>query len=160
MHNKTLQLTLDPAAATAVAFAAPASSAAELRRYASRHRLIALLILFATSVQANAQNAVEDALYDNSDEIANSEPAVDAPETSEDNTDSKVANSRGFVVVEFTVGLDGSLSEFQVLESSPSGVFDSAAIEALGKWKFEPSETVRRQSVTFDFEYKSPEAQE
>ena len=31
--NKTLQLTLDPAAAAAIAFAAPASSAAELGRY-------------------------------------------------------------------------------------------------------------------------------
>ncbi|MDJ0749915.1 MAG: TonB family protein [Woeseiaceae bacterium] len=45
----------------------------------------------------------------------------------------------GWVDIVFTVGIDGSVKDIDVLASSPKGVFDSAAVQAVEKWTFEPS---------------------
>ena len=44
----------------------------------------------------------------------------------------------GYVVVEFTVNLDGSTSNMQVVESSPRGVFDDVAMHAIHSWVYSP----------------------
>ena len=44
----------------------------------------------------------------------------------------------GWVDIVFTVGVDGAVSNVEVRKADPEGVFDSAAIRAVEKWKFEP----------------------
>jgi TonB family protein len=44
----------------------------------------------------------------------------------------------GFVVVRFNISDHGKVTEVEVLESSPTGVFDNAAQTAVRKWMYEP----------------------
>jgi TonB family protein len=44
----------------------------------------------------------------------------------------------GYVVVKFNIGDNGRVSDVEVTESSPSGVFDNAALAAVRKWMYEP----------------------
>jgi TonB family protein len=46
----------------------------------------------------------------------------------------------GWVLLRFTVLPNGSVSDVEVQESSPAGVFEASAVEALRQWKFEPVE--------------------
>ena len=42
----------------------------------------------------------------------------------------------GWVKVEFTIQIDGSVDDAVVLQSEPEDIFDDAALTAIGKWKF------------------------
>jgi periplasmic protein TonB len=44
----------------------------------------------------------------------------------------------GFVVVRFNISNTGRVSDVEVVESSPSGIFDAAAQTAVRKWMYEP----------------------
>jgi len=44
----------------------------------------------------------------------------------------------GFVVVSFTISEKGRVSDVNVVESTPPGVFDDAAQTAVRKWVYEP----------------------
>jgi protein TonB len=44
----------------------------------------------------------------------------------------------GYVTLFFVVDVDGSVQDIYVIESSPEGVFDDAAIEAVEQWEFDP----------------------
>ena len=44
----------------------------------------------------------------------------------------------GSVTVVYDVGVDGSVSNARVLSSTPSGVFDAAALAAVSSWRFNP----------------------
>jgi protein TonB len=44
----------------------------------------------------------------------------------------------GFVVVKFNITENGKVADLEVVESSPSGVFDNAAQAAVRKWMYEP----------------------
>lgn len=60
----------------------------------------------------------------------------------------------GFVELSFEVDSDGNVSEVEVLDSIPKGIFDRAASVALKKWKFLPlvdGLESRRLVQTFDF---------
>ncbi len=46
---------------------------------------------------------------------------------------------KGYVVLSVLVAEDGSVNQVQVLESNPSGVFDSAALQGIRAWQFEPA---------------------
>ena len=46
----------------------------------------------------------------------------------------------GWVLLRFTVLPNGTVSDVEVKESSPAGVFDASAVEALQQWKYEPVE--------------------
>jgi TonB family protein len=46
----------------------------------------------------------------------------------------------GWVLLRFTVLPNGTVADVQVQESSPAGVFDASAVEALRQWKYEPVE--------------------
>ena len=48
------------------------------------------------------------------------------------------AKTKGFVVVRFNIGVNGRVSEIEVVESDPQGVFDDAAQDAVRKWVYEP----------------------
>lgn len=64
---------------------------------------------------------------------------------------------KGYVVLSVLVEADGSVNQVQVLESNPSGIFDSAALQGIRAWHFEPAkykgDTVRvwaKQRIRFD----------
>lgn len=64
---------------------------------------------------------------------------------------------KGYVVLSVLVEADGSVNQVQVLESSPSGIFDAAALQGIRAWQFEPAkykgDTVRvwaKQKIRFD----------
>jgi protein TonB len=44
----------------------------------------------------------------------------------------------GFVVVRYDIGDNGRVSNVTVVESTPPGVFDDAALSAVRKWVYEP----------------------
>ncbi len=44
----------------------------------------------------------------------------------------------GYVVIEFTIEPDGSVSNPKILESQPRRMFDRSAVRAIYKWKFKP----------------------
>jgi len=48
------------------------------------------------------------------------------------------AKIEGFVVVEFSVAADGSTADRRVVEASPAGIFDSAALAAVEKFRYKP----------------------
>ena len=58
----------------------------------------------------------------------------------------------GWVSVRFEVRQDGSVGNVQVLNGSPRGVFDHAAIKAVQRWRYRPTEQGPVvQTVTLDF---------
>jgi len=64
----------------------------------------------------------------------------------------------GYAVVEFTVSADGAVQEPHIVDSSPRRVFDSAAIQAVRRSKFEPAlqngqpvSSVVRRRIDFKF---------
>ncbi len=48
-------------------------------------------------------------------------------------------NVTGSVDVMFTVSRNGTVTDIEVLDSAPGTVFDQAAMDAVAKWRFEPS---------------------
>lgn len=71
----------------------------------------------------------------------------------------RAKNITGYVTLSLLVGSDGSVRDVRVLEAEPPGVFDSAAIEAVQGWSFEPATyegrtvSVRaRQTLRFELE--------
>lgn len=51
----------------------------------------------------------------------------------------KRANQEGVVVVGYTVGADGSVSNVKVVSSQPRHIFDREAVDAVERWKFQPA---------------------
>jgi protein TonB len=46
---------------------------------------------------------------------------------------------KGYVVLSLLIDEYGRVDEVQVLESSPAGVFDDAAVQGINSWRFEPA---------------------
>ncbi len=64
----------------------------------------------------------------------------------------------GYVVVSLLIDDKGNVEQVQVLESSPSGVFDSVVEQGIQDWRFEPAQYQGRpvkvwakQKIRFDF---------
>jgi protein TonB len=65
----------------------------------------------------------------------------------------------GYVILEFTIEADGSVSDAVVVESEPRRLFDRNAVRAIYKWKFKPrvvdgKPVARRASTRIDFELR------
>lgn len=66
----------------------------------------------------------------------------------------------GYVLVEILVNKNGSVGSLKVIESEPTGVFDSAVFESVSQWKFTPvcgaefSEAFSMRAP-FEFAYQS-----
>ena len=63
----------------------------------------------------------------------------------------------GFVEVQFTVLPDGSVTDVSIVRSEPRSMFDRAAIDAMQRWRFQPSpgaEPVRGRRL---FDFKLPD---
>lgn len=50
------------------------------------------------------------------------------------------AGVEGWVLLRFTVLPNGTVTDVEIEESHPAGIFDASAMEALRQWKFEPVE--------------------
>ncbi len=61
------------------------------------------------------------------------------------------SGTSGEVLVELTVGTDGSVTDARVLRATPPRVFDREALTAVKRWKFEPiaSPTTTRRTLAF-----------
>ncbi|WP_428353010.1 energy transducer TonB [Methyloprofundus sp.] len=46
---------------------------------------------------------------------------------------------KGYVILSLLIDERGNVDQVQVLESSPTGVFDEAAIQGINSWRFEPA---------------------
>lgn len=53
-------------------------------------------------------------------------------------SESREAKVEGSVLVSYDVNEEGLVSDVRVLSSSPTGVFDQAAIEFVRTWRFQP----------------------
>lgn len=62
------------------------------------------------------------------------------------------AGTKGEVMVEITVAPDGSVSNARVVRAEPLRVFDREALNAVRRWKFEPTGTVMttRRTIVFN----------
>ncbi|ELP9501568.1 energy transducer TonB [Vibrio alginolyticus] len=63
------------------------------------------------------------------------------------------SNLSGYVVMTFNINKQGDVTDIVVIESTPKGVFEKAAVEALSKWKYEPLKDVeliaQKQKLVF-----------
>lgn len=61
------------------------------------------------------------------------------------------AGTAGEVLVEITVGTDGSVTNARVLRATPARIFDREALSAVKRWRFEPvsSEVTTRRTLSF-----------
>lgn len=50
------------------------------------------------------------------------------------------AGVEGWVMLRFTLLPNGTVTDIEVAESHPAGVFDTSAVDALRQWQFEPVE--------------------
>ncbi|HEY0974838.1 MAG TPA: energy transducer TonB, partial [Solimonas sp.] len=48
------------------------------------------------------------------------------------------SGTQGDVLVEITVGTDGSVTNARVVRATPARVFDREALNAVRRWRFEP----------------------
>ncbi len=62
------------------------------------------------------------------------------------------AGTSGEVLVEITVGTDGSVTNARVVRATPARVFDREALNAVRRWKFEPIDapTTTRRTLAFN----------
>jgi protein TonB len=51
----------------------------------------------------------------------------------------KKAGKSGKVVLQMKIGSDGRVSDVEVVSAEPEGLFETAAIEAIEKWRFQPA---------------------
>jgi len=52
--------------------------------------------------------------------------------------EAKAAGVQGHVTVRYDVTGDGAVVNLRIVEAVPSGVFDTAALDAVAKWRFRP----------------------
>jgi protein TonB len=62
------------------------------------------------------------------------------------------AGTSGSVLVEYTVGTDGTVTAARVVRSNPSRIFDREAVNAVRKWRFQPvgSPVTTRREISFN----------
>ncbi|MGA1932081.1 energy transducer TonB [Arcobacter sp. YIC-464] len=63
----------------------------------------------------------------------------------------KIRKQSGYVKLGFIINKAGNVSDVEILESSPKGVFERNSIYAIKKWKFKRNEFDRNATITFNF---------
>ncbi len=62
-------------------------------------------------------------------------------------------NLSGYVVMTFNITKNGDVADIVVIDSTPKGIFEKVAVQALSKWKYEPLEDVeliaQKQKLVF-----------
>lgn len=64
--------------------------------------------------------------------------------------EAKKERVQGAVVVEATIGTDGAVSDLEAVED-PDARLTAAALEAVAKWRFEPSRNAKGEAVAVRF---------
>ncbi len=87
-----------------------------------------------------------------------SKPRVASRSPMEYPDDAMKKRIKGYVIVNLLIAADGSVEAAQVLESSPSGVFDAVAVNGVRNWRFIPAKykgnpvkVWAKQKIRFDF---------
>ena len=67
-------------------------------------------------------------------------------------TEALRAGTSGSVLVEYTVGTDGTVTAARVVRSNPSRIFDREAVNAVRRWRFQPvaSPVTTRREISFN----------
>jgi protein TonB len=62
------------------------------------------------------------------------------------------AGTSGSVLVEYTVGTDGTVTAARVVKATPARVFDREAVNAVRKWRFQPvsAPVTTRREISFN----------
>ncbi|HEV8694338.1 MAG TPA: energy transducer TonB [Lysobacter sp.] len=62
------------------------------------------------------------------------------------------AGTSGSVLVEYTVGTDGTVTAARVVRSNPTRIFDREAVNAVRRWRFQPvaSPVTTRREISFN----------
>ena len=62
------------------------------------------------------------------------------------------SGTQGEVLVEITVGTDGSVTNARVVRATPARVFDREALNAVRRWRFEPLDApvTTRRTIGFN----------
>lgn len=133
------------------AAAAAAAQALEQQRQAQQARDV------EQQRQAAAAAAQQQAAQQRQTAVAAAKPAASAPSLRAISTpaprypaEALRAGTSGEVMLEITVGTDGSVTSSRVLSSRPARIFDREAVNTVRRWKFEPVSspvTVRRTLV-------------
>jgi TonB family protein len=111
------------------------------RRHAPALAILAMLALAAVPLPARTAATLGDGSL-----VSISTPPPDFPDGA------RRAHQSGYIVVSYTVGVDGKVGNARVVESTPHGVFDHAVLTTLARWRFEPPATPREVTHTFYFD--------
>jgi len=60
-------------------------------------------------------------------------------------------NLEGYVTVRYTVTEDGAVTDVEVVEATPAGVFERAVLRALEAWRYAAAERTDTLERRFDF---------
>lgn len=71
-----------------------------------------------------------------------------------------VDDVEGWVRLAYGIDAAGRTESIEVLESQPPGVFDTASVRALQRWRFPPEAAGMRRQHQFDFVLQSPAAED
>lgn len=107
-----------------------------------------LIVCFAVSSTVLSFGLADAAPSATDKEIIDSPLNKPAPEYPERALD---ANVEGSVRIAVTVAPDGRVIEATVIDSSPEGWFEKAALDAVKKWKYRPPRTEMKFEVVIDF---------
>jgi len=112
---------------------------------------------------ASDLNDLQDQLLGDTRDVVMTDDSVDSPPRPTYQAPlayPKTARSKGvegYVVLSLLISATGEIEKVQVLESSPSGVFEDAALQGVRSWRFEPAQyqgrnvkVWARQRVRFD----------
>lgn len=61
----------------------------------------------------------------------------------------RAAGTTGVVVVQIHIDDAGAVDDVRVVESTPPGVFDDAAVESVRAWRFEPATSAGRATASW-----------
>lgn len=101
-----------------------------------RVQVLSLAFLLAMTVTATSSGQTEQASGSGQDVVSAS--TLTRTHTTTPIWPQSAAGVEGWVLLRFTVLPNGAVTDVEVQQSSPAGVFDASAVEALRQWKFEP----------------------
>ena len=103
-----------------------------------RVKIPSLVFLVAMTVAAASSGQTEQAVSSGQDVVSAS--TLKRTHTVPPAWPESAAGVEGWVLLRFTLLPNGTVTDVDVDESHPEGVFDASAVEALQQWKFETVE--------------------
>lgn len=104
-----------------------------------RVQVLSLVLVVAMTVAAAAAGQTEQTSSSGQD-VVSASTLTRTYTTTPTWPQSAAAGVEGWVLLRFTVLPNGTVTDVEVKESNPAGVFEASAVEALRQWKFEPVE--------------------